>query len=270
MSDSSDMGLEQNAHLDWIATAREEARRARMDARTVASGSSIMRDVLTLDRESSFWNELLPRYEISDERKQGGQGVVYRGTQRGTRREVAIKVMREGPLGDVATKARFDREVQILAQLKHPNIVTILDSGVASGISYYVMDYIRGEALDTYIQQNKPTVNEILALFAKICDAVNAGHLRGIIHRDLKPSNIRVDPSGEPHILDFGLAKVNEFDALADSRTIMRTTTGQFVGSLPWASPEQVEGRPEGVDIRTDVYAIGVMLYQQLTGEFPY
>src|SRR5262249_48569959 len=106
-------------------------------------------------------------------------------------------------------------------------------------------------------------------LFAKICDGVNAAHLRGVIHRDLKPGNILVDDRGEPHVLDFGLAKLTQ-DADGTSATQVMTTTGQFVGSLPWTSPEQAEGRTESLDIRTDVYSLGVVLYQLLTGRFPY
>ena len=214
--------------------------------------------------------ETLSGYEFGEEVQRGGQAFVLRAVQRGTGRVVAVKVMRGGVLADSQHRARFEREVRILGQLRHPNIVTILDSGSSDGQFYYIMDYIRGQALDEYVRSGNLSVQQTAALFVKICDAVNAAHLRGIIHRDLKPQNIRVDPSGEPHVLDFGLAKVGEFDALADGQGDAPTMTGQFLGSVPWASPEQVEAAPEQIDVRTDVYSLGVMLYEALTGAFPY
>ena len=174
--------------------------------------------------------------------------------------------MKEGPFATAGEQARFEREVQILGQLNHPNIVAIHDSGQAAGCHYFVMDYISGQPLDVWMAGAAHSIEETLRLFAKICNAVNAAHLRGITHRDLKPGNIRVDENGEPHILDFGLAKVVH----SPEEASLMTMTGQFMGSLPWASPEQAEGAPSKIDIRTDVYSLGVILYQMLTGKFPY
>ena len=210
----------------------------------------------------------LPGYRIIGEIHRGGQGVVYQGVQESTGRTVAIKVMRDGPFAGPKEKIRFEREVQILAQLRHPNIVTIHDSGTAGTAAFFVMDYIEGDPLDAYARRYAPDLRERLRLFAAICEAVNVAHLRGVIHRDLKPGNIRVDAAGEPHILDFGLAKQSDWGG-GDAPEAM-TITGQFVGSLPWASPEQAEGRQQEVDLRTDVYSLGVMLYHLLTGQFPY
>ncbi|MCK4341281.1 MAG: protein kinase [Phycisphaerae bacterium] len=204
-------------------------------------------------------------YKILKEIHRGGQGVVYQALQKSTKRKVAIKVMKEGPFAGTADKARFDREVQVLGQLKHSNIVAIHETGVAAGCHFFVMDYISGQPLDVYMQSGKRSVDETAALFAKICEAVNAAHVRGIIHRDLKPGNIRIDEHGEPHILDFGLAKT----VTPDDSSLM-TLTGQFIGSLPWASPEQAEGQPSKIDVRTDVYSLGVLFHQMLTGKFPY
>ncbi|MFH0981760.1 MAG: protein kinase [Planctomycetota bacterium] len=214
-------------------------------------------------------------YTILREIHRGGQGVVYQALQQGTKRKVAIKAMREGPFAGRHDKARFEREVEILGQLNHPNIVAIHDSGTAGGSFYFVMDYISGRPLDVWIASGKRTIEETLRLFAKICDAVNAAHLRGVIHRDLKPGNIQIDGNGEPHILDFGLAKVATPLISSPLRGDeaggpVMTITGQFMGSLPWASPEQAEGMPSKIDTRTDVYSLGVVLYQMLTGKFPY
>jgi len=207
---------------------------------------------------------------LHEELHRGGQGVVYRAVQQATGRPVAVKVLREGPFLSVQDRARFEREVRILAQLKHPNIVTIHDSGSASGCHYFVMDYIDGVAFDTYVAARCLSLDSKLRLFATVCTAVHAAHLRGVIHRDLKPGNILIDESGSPHVLDFGLARpVAEHEG---EETVWRTMTqpGQFVGSLPWASPEQASGSPDKIDVRTDVYALGVILYHTLTGRFPY
>lgn len=214
-----------------------------------------------------------PGYDVVREIHRGGQGVVYLAIQRTTKRKVAIKVLHDGPFLGSAGRARFEREVQILGQLHHPNIVAIHDSGVtASGSFFYVMEYISGRPLDAVLAESgaRP-IGETLRLFQTICDAVAAAHLRGVIHRDLKPANIRIDARGEPVLVDFGLAKIAAPDVTEESRVRPMTTTGQFVGSLPWASPEQAEGNGEKIDLRTDVYSLGVILYQMLTGgRFPY
>lgn len=212
----------------------------------------------------------IPGYTVVREIHRGGQGVVYLARQDGTGRQVAIKLMREGALARASDRVRFEREIHVLAQLDNPNIVTIHDSGVVGGCAYYVMDYIAGQTLEVFVRQNELGITETLAMFAKVCHAINAAHLRGVIHRDLKPSNIRVTPEGEPHVLDFGLAKIEGVSAGASAAPTQMTATGQFVGSLPWASPEQARGDSAKIDVRTDVYSLGVILYDLLTGRFPY
>lgn len=218
--------------------------------------------------------DAFPGYEVLREIHRGGQGVVYQAIQNSTKRKVAIKLLHGGPFTGSTGRSRFEREVQVLGQLNHPNIVRIHDSGATSdGSFFYVMDYISGRSLDELVTDKKLDVDETLRLFGKICDAVNAAHLKGIIHRDLKPSNVRVDANGEPIVVDFGLAKIAVSDMIEEpggSAPHLMTLTGQFVGSLPWASPEQAEGHPGNIDVRTDVYSLGVMLYQMLTGQFPY
>lgn len=214
-------------------------------------------------------------YEIVREIGRGGQGLVYEAIQQGTRRPVAIKVIRCVDCdGD---GSRFEREVRILGRLRHPNIAAIHESGRVGADDYFVMDFIDGVPLDEWIQQQSrgedaadhpATLRRVVGAFATISDAVNAAHLIGVIHRDLKPANIRVDRLGTPFILDFGLAR--PADATDASILAGITESGQFVGSLPWCSPEQVSGLPDAIDIRTDVYALGVMLYRALAGHFPY
>ncbi|MCC6321781.1 MAG: serine/threonine protein kinase [Phycisphaerales bacterium] len=211
----------------------------------------------------------LPGYRIVREVHRGGQGVVYQAVQLTTGRHVAIKMLRAGPFAGGAELARFEREVQLLGQLEHPAIVGIIDRGAAAGSHFLVMDYIRGRSLDAYLASAKPTPRATFDLLASICEAVNAAHLRGVIHRDLKPSNIRIDDDGRPHILDFGLAR-SLWTGDSPGEQGSATITGQFVGSVPWASPEQAEGIAPRIDVRTDVYSLGVILYHALTGRFPY
>lgn len=220
---------------------------------------------------------LVPGFTLERELRGGGQGVVYLAWQHSTQRHVAIKFLREGPLASEAERARFEREIQVLGRLKHPHIVTIHDTGSAAGCNYFVMPYIEGEPLDTHVQRCAPVtrgtaqsgtlrLTKWLDTFGAVCDAVDAAHQAGITHRDLKPANILIDAHGQPFILDFGLAKSDVPEA--PSRTL--TMTGQFLGSLRWASPEQARARPELVDPRSDVYALGVILYHLLTHAFPY
>lgn len=207
----------------------------------------------------------IPGYDDLNELKRGGQGVVYSALQRSTLRRVAIKVLLAGSLASLAQRRRFEREAEVAAGLRHANIVRIFDSGVTSdGFPYLVMEYVEGVALQEYITARP--LRQRVELFLKIADAVAYAHQRGIIHRDLKPSNIRVDTAGEPRVLDFGLAK--PVSDIGD--TLGVSQTGQFLGSLPWASPEQIEGVGHGVDVRGDVYSLGVMLYEIICGRMPY
>lgn len=200
----------------------------------------------------------------------GGQGVVYEAVHGATNRTVAIKVARESMRRDPSNRVRLSREIEVLSQLRHPNIVRLTDGGEIDGRLYFVTDFIEGKPLDEFLSDRQSSLRETVELFATICEGVNAAHVRGIVHRDLKPSNILVDDLGQPHILDFGLAKLAAPEDGSGVQWEGMTITGQFVGSLPWATPEQVEGDRSRIDIRTDVYALGVVLYQALTGRFPY
>jgi serine/threonine protein kinase len=289
LANHADLLPELEQELDLLSLMERAAERARGGSSSAEAIFAVGGGAVHPPRDA------LRGYEFVGEIHRGGQGVVYEAIQTTTRRRVAIKVMNRGPFGDRHGGARFEREVQILARLNHPNIVTIHETGRTSDSDFFVMDYIEGTPLDQWVStvrersldwgdrrhpdRNAPgapftrsAVTEILALFVKVCHAVNAAHLRGVIHRDLKPSNVRVDSDGEPHVLDFGLAKlsadeIGRFDDDSDMQTM--TLPGQFVGSLPWASPEQAEGSAN-IDLRTDVYSLGVLLYQMLTGTFPY
>ncbi len=209
---------------------------------------------------------LIAGYDMVEEINRGGQGIVYRAIQQSTKRETALKVLREGPFASKAARKRFEREVELAASLRHPNIVAVFDSGVtADGRHYCVMDYVRGQRLDAYVRERRLKLDQALRLFATVCEAVNYAHQRGVIHRDLKPSNILVDAQGQAQVLDFGLAKhTNEG---VDTQV---TAASLVLGTLPYLSPEQARGRHDEMDIRSDVYALGVILYELLTGEYPY
>lgn len=213
----------------------------------------------------------IPGYDELREIRRGGQGVVFSAVQRSTKRKVAIKIMLAGELASPAARRRFEREIDLAASLRHPGIVRVYDSGVtADGLPYLVMEFVEGVAISEFLRtaspDSPPPPKVVLALFEKIARALTHAHQRGVLHRDLKPSNIRVDAAGEPRLLDFGLAKTA--GARGDDTAV--STSGQFVGSLPWASPEQVSGDPNAIDARTDIYSLGVMLYRELTGRFPY
>lgn len=250
-------------HRDLITTARRQyelAAKAGLPSSSSAGASPFPRTV------ENRGHPLIPGYAIHREVHRGGQGIVYLATQQSTGRDVAIKALREGPFAGETERIRFEREVSILAGFQHNSIIRILDRGEIGGNHYLVMDYIDGRPLDRFARDHNLTLRDRLQLFARVCDAVSEAHLRGVIHRDLKPGNILVTESGEPRILDFGLAKLTNSTDLESAAT----QTGQILGSLPWVSPEQVCGQHSAVDIRSDVYSLGVILYQLLTDQLPY
>jgi serine/threonine protein kinase len=208
-------------------------------------------------------------YEILQELPQGGQAIVYKAIHKPTKTHAAIKILLPSLLGSTKARYYFEREAELIASLDHPNIVKIRDSGIIHGQYFFVMEYIKGQPLYRYVEAENLSFRQRIILFNKICDAVTYAHQQGVIHRDLKSANVLIDERGEPHILDFGLAKAIGLSELAQKDT-MPTITGQWSGSLSNMSPEQAAAKPELIDVRTDVYALGMMLYHILTGRYPY
>jgi serine/threonine protein kinase len=209
--------------------------------------------------------QLVGQYRIETLIGSGGMGEVYRATDTNLNREVAIKLIQRG-MNTQAILRRFRQEEEILASLNHPNIAQLYGNGVTeNGTPFFVMEYVAGTRVDQFCQQHALGVRERLELFRKICAAVAYAHQHLVIHRDLKPANIRVTVEGEPKLLDFGIAKL--LDAATRS-ALEQTVTLQRVMTPEYASPEQVRG--EGMTTASDVYSLGVILYELLTGQKPY
>ena len=206
-------------------------------------------------------------YEIRGELGSGGMGDVYVAERADGRfqRRVALKVVRTG-LDSDHTVRRFQAEGRILARLEHPGIARLYDAGVHEGRPYLVMELVQGERIDRYADQLRLTLTERLELFADVCDAVRYAHQNLIVHRDLKPSNILVTSEGDVRLLDFGIAKL--IDDSEGQSNEPETRTGFRVLTPEYASPEQVQGA--AVTTSSDVYSLGVVLYELLTGRRPH
>jgi tetratricopeptide (TPR) repeat protein len=204
-------------------------------------------------------------YEILGPLGEGGMGTVWRAVQQSTRREVALKLLRQSALGSAKAQVRFEREVELAARLQHPHVARVYDSGLRHDVYYYAMELVEGLPLDQYVAQQDLTRHEILALMRTVCRAVQHAHQRGVIHRDLKPSNILVTHDGEPHVLDFGLAKA----LLEEGADVTVSVPGEVAGTPAYMSPEQAAGQTDEIDTRSDVYSLGVILFRLLTGAFP-
>jgi tetratricopeptide (TPR) repeat protein len=183
---------------------------------------------------------------------------------------VALKVMLGAAFASADARRRFDREIELAARLQHENIVRVLEGGETAGLRYYAMEYVAGTRLDRYVETSPSDVSTIVNLFVQVCDAVEYAHSHGVIHRDLKPANVVIDEEGTPRILDFGLAKATSGVDAEETVTAGVSVPGQVVGTLHYLSPEQAAGATEDVDTRTDVYALGVMLFEALTGSLPF
>jgi len=201
----------------------------------------------------------------------GGMGVVYEGYQEATGRRVAVKFLLDAAVAGEAARKRFEREVEVVAGLQHPGIVSIIDSGVRRGRYFYVMEYVEGKPLDEALKPGSTDVRRCLELMIRVCEAMDYAHQRGVLHRDLKPSNILVDERGQPHLLDFGLAKRVETGEGGSRPGLALTMSepGQLLGTVAYMSPEQSLGRAESASVRTDVYSLGVIAYELVAGSLP-
>ena len=202
-------------------------------------------------------------YRILEEISRGAMGVVYKARQRVLKRVVALKVLIAGDLATEVQVARFQREAQAAARLRHPAIVPIHEVGVYDGKHYYTMDYIEGRPLSDLVAEGEITTRRALDVTHEVAEALDYAHRRGVIHRDIKPSNIMIDPDGGVHIMDFGLAKQLDSDTKF-------TRTGTTVGTPAYMPPEQASGESLRVGPRADIYALGAVLYEMLTGRPPF
>ncbi|RMF71636.1 MAG: serine/threonine protein kinase, partial [Planctomycetota bacterium] len=214
--------------------------------------------------------ERIGRYRILSVLGEGGMGVVYLAEQDHPKRQVALKVLRSILPTDQARR-RFDFEAQVLGRLQHPGIVQVYDAGVTEpqhgGQPFFVLERVTGKPLTHYAAEQRLDARQRLALLAEVCDAVQHAHERGVIHRDLKPANILVDEAGRPKVLDFGIARAVHRDVQGAGP---QTDAGQIVGTIPYMSPEQLSKTADALDTRSDIYALGVIGYELLSGRAPY
>lgn len=249
------------------------------------SGARILSDELSRQSHGEHLPEQIERYRILRELGRGGMGIVYEAEQENPRRRVALKVIRQA-IVSADLQRRFRQEAHVLGQLRHPGIAQIIEAGTTrigeSELPYFTMELIEGVPLDAHAKTLR--TQDRIELMARVCDAVQHAHQKGIIHRDLKPANVHVvrhetstrtgsgsdsfnDLIGQPKIMDFGIARLTDSDVQV---TTIQTHAGQIVGTLAYMSPEQVAGNSADLDTRCDVYALGVILYQLLSGHMPY
>ena len=202
-------------------------------------------------------------YELLEEIGRGGQGVVFRARQKSLNRIVALKVIRLGQWASKVHLKRFRLEAEAAARLEHPGIVPIHEVGERDGSCYFSMKFIEGGQLDEVVRRTPMSIRQAAELIAKVARTVHYAHEHGILHRDIKPGNILLDPKGEPHLTDFGLARLVESESSV-------TQTLDVLGTPSYMAPEQAVGNNEAISSVTDVYGLGAVLYQLLTGQPPF
>jgi serine/threonine protein kinase len=204
-----------------------------------------------------------PQLEILEYLGRGGMGVVYKARQKSLNRVAALKLLAPERVSDTRFAERFAREAQALAQLSHPNIVTIYDFGQAGGFYFLLMEFVDGVNLRELLRERKLEPAEALAIVPPICEALQYAHEHGIVHRDIKPENLLLDKDGRAKIADFGIAKM-----LGTPSSQVGMAETQVVGTPQYMAPEQ-RSEPQAADHRADIYSLGVVLYELLTGELP-
>jgi serine/threonine protein kinase len=204
----------------------------------------------------------LGRFELIERLGVGGFGSVWKARDKELDRTVAIKIPRAGAMTG-EEQEKFFREARAAAQLRHPSIVSVHEVGRDGDSIYIVSDFVRGVTLSDWLTGQKLTCREAAELCAKIADALHHAHEQGVVHRDLKPANVMIDGDGQPHLMDFGLAR-------REVGEVTVTVDGQVLGTPAYMSPEQAQGEAHTADRRSDVYSLGVILFQFLTGELPF
>jgi eukaryotic-like serine/threonine-protein kinase len=248
-----------------------EAQTTSLASVTERIGARVERAAEALGAGADVLPSAIGPFRVLEQLGEGGMGVVYRAEQsEPIRREVALKVV-HGGLRSASARARFEAERQALALMDHPNIARIFDAGTTSeGVAYFAMELVAGMAITTFADWHELDLDERIDLFVDVCRAVQHAHAKGVIHRDLKPSNIlvaEVDGRPMPRVIDFGIAKAAEASAAAEGP---QTALGMVVGTLEYMSPEQAAGGASPVDTRSDVYALGVVLYELIAGALPF
>lgn len=207
--------------------------------------------------------ERFGRYLIVEEIGRGGMGIVFRARDEGLRRDVALKVLQQGPGSDARLLERFQREASLAARLRHPGIVTVHEVGIERGIHFFTMDFVDGHTLDALLANKKLSRDDAVRIIEDVARAIHHAHVQGVLHRDIKPSNIIVEKSGRPLVMDFGLAR-----QVAPEKKL--TQEGSALGTPYYMSPEAVRGEVARIGPETDVYSLGIVLYEMTTGRVPF
>jgi serine/threonine protein kinase len=211
----------------------------------------------------------LSHFEILEKLGEGDMGVLYKARDLRLNRQVAVKVLPEQAVTSPDRQARFEQEAKAASALNHPNIITIHEIDTAAGVTFIAMEFVDGRTLDQVIARRGLRFTEALKYAVQITDALAAAHGIGIVHRDLKPANIMIAGKGQIKVLDFGLAKLTpSATAPSDATVTIQSDTGLLVGTAAYMSPEQAQAQP--IDVRSDIFSFGVVLYEMLTGRRPF